>query len=305
MDPGLRRGGERGYDVRPGRRIDHENHTIFGELILNRKLSLIILIIFSVFLSGACSTPDQDNTAEAEVAASTRTDSRQGMGPGSGMMNRHHAQVPEAFVGLTNPIPSDDELLARGEEIYVIHCATCHGDWGNGDGSGGVELDPAPAPIAHTSQMMGDAYMFWRITEGGIPFETGMIPYRDILDEQGRWDVINYVRALGSGQVQPGQHMGGQPFDSSLEEANRVEMLTQAVNQGVITQAEADVFDSVHANMDNYLVMEGVTGMDTGPRADALPQILTAMVAGKLVSQEQSDTFLDVHDRLLEAGLMR
>ena len=82
-------------------------------------------------------------------------------------------------------------------------------------------------------------------------------------------------------------------------------MLTQAVDQGVIAQAEAEVFDRVHAAIDEYLVEEGVTGMDTGPRADALTQILTAMVAGKLVTQDQADTFLDVHDRLLEAGLMQ
>lgn len=266
---------------------------------MNKKLVFLIVMFLSVFILTACSTP------LAESAASGSTDSTQGMGPGSAMMNRHHAQVPESFAGLTNPIPPDDESLARGEEIYTSQCATCHGDFGSGDGPGGVDMDPAPAAIAHTSQMMGDAYMFWRITEGGIAFETGMIPYRDILDEQGRWDVINYVRALGSGQVQPGQHMGGQPFDSTLEEANRVEMLTQAVDQGVITQAEADVFDRVHTAVDEYLVEEGVTGMDTGPRADALPQILTAMVAGKLVTQEQADTFLDVHDRLLEAGLMQ
>ena len=230
---------------------------------------------------------------------------RQGMGPGSGMMDRHYAQVPDEFVGLKNPVSADENSLARGEEIYMAQCATCHGDYGNGDGPGGAKLDPAPAPIAHTSQMMSDAYLFWRITEGGIPFETGMLPYRDILDEQARWDVINYLRALGRGQVQPGQHMGGSPYDPELELAQRAEMLNDAVDQEVITQAEADLFDQVHNALDEYLSQESVSGMGMGSRADALPQILAAMVAKELVNQDQADTFLIIHDRLIEAGLMQ
>ena len=61
----------------------------------------------------------------------------------------------------------------------------------------------------------------------------------------------------------------------------------------------------MHASMDEYLVREGASGMDTGPRADALVQILTRMVEGSLVSQENADIFMDVHDRLIEAGLMQ
>lgn len=228
-----------------------------------------------------------------------------GMGPGSGMMDRHHVQVPDEFAGLDNPIPANEDSLLRGEESYVAQCATCHGDYGNGDGPGGANLDPAPAPIAHTSQMMSDAYLFWRITEGGIPFETGMLPYRDILDEQARWDVINYVRALGRGQVQPGEHMGGRPFDPAQEQARRAEMLSGAVEQEIITQAEADLFDRMHNIMDEYLSQGIHSGMGASSRADALPQILEAMVAAALISQDQSNSFLDVHDRLIEAGLMQ
>ena len=261
-----------------------------------RYFVLISLLVLIALILSACSSKAADAVAQ-------RFGPGNGMGPS--MMNRHHAQVPAEFAGLTNPIPADEESLARGEEIYAARCTTCHGDYGNGDGPGGASLTPAPAAIAHTSQMLGDAYLFWRITEGGMAFETGMLPFRDILDEQARWDVINYVRALGSGQVQPGQMMGGQPFDPAQEQIQHAEMLAQAVEQGVITQAEADTFDLVHTAMDKYLVSEGISGLDTGPRADALPEILGGMVAAKLVSQPQADTFLDVHNRLIEAGLMQ
>lgn len=269
--------------------------------MLQRLILLLILAVTS-WITVSCRTSGQSKNSDSEVSSSGER--LMGMGPGSGMMYRHHAQVPEAFAGLTNPINANDESMARGEEIYNKHCATCHGDYGNGDGPGGASLDPAPAAIAHTSQMMSDAYLFWRITEGGISFETGMLPFRDILDEEERWDVINYVRTLGRGQVLPGQRMGGEPFDSAQEQAQRKEMLKLAVDQNVVSQAEADIFDMVHTAMDEYLVTEGVSGMDTGPRADALPQILAAMTESVLLTQEQAEVFMDVHDRLIEAGLM-
>jgi len=98
----------------------------------------------------------------------------QGMGmggPPAGMRERHQAPIPAEYQGKTNPIPADEASLARGEEIYAQQCATCHGDGGMGDGPAGQGLDPAPAPVAHASQMLSDSYLFWRINEGGIEFQ--------------------------------------------------------------------------------------------------------------------------------------
>jgi hypothetical protein len=168
-------------------------------------------------------------------------------------------------------------------------------------------LDPTPTAIAHTSQMMSDAYLFWRIAEGGIDFDTGMLPYRDILDVQSRWDVINYVRALGRGQVQPGKQMGGKQFDPSEEQEAHSDMLAEAVSGGIITQneADADIFDRVHNDMNLFLLSDRVSGMDTGSRADALPEILSEMVSDGIVIHDDADIFIDVYDWLIEAGLMQ
>ncbi len=258
-----------------------------------------LFIAFIAALLAACVPLGNSATTDAEVVAPGM-----GMGPG-GMMGRHHADVPEDFANLTNPISADDESLARGEEIYATHCATCHGDGGMGDGPGGASLDPLPAPIAHTSQMMSDAYIFWRVTEGGIPFNTAMIPYRDILDEQARWDVINYVRALGSGQVVPRPNMGGMSFDPEAETAHRAEMLAEAIELGVISQEEADIFETVHKEIDSYTLAEGISGMQTGNRGDVIPQILDALVESEALTQEQTDVFVEIHDRLVEKGLMQ
>jgi mono/diheme cytochrome c family protein len=223
-----------------------------------------------------------------------------GMGLGSGMGGRHHAQVPDEFSELSNPIPADDESLARGGEIYALHCATCHGDGGMGDGPVGASLDPAPAPIAHSGQMLGDAYMFWRITEGGVLFETGMIPYRDILDERARWDVINYVRALGSGQIMPGEQMGGAVFDPEVEAEQQAEMLASAVEQGIITEDEADTFDVVH---DLVSILRDKINTPGRGMDEMIGELLETLQAENAITQDQAETFLNVHDRLIDTGV--
>jgi mono/diheme cytochrome c family protein len=229
---------------------------------------------------------------------------RPGMGPGNdGMMTRHHAQIPAEYAGLTNPIPADEASLERGAQLYATNCASCHGDGGMGDGPAGLALDPAPSPIAHTSQMMADDYLYWRISEGGTPFSTSMPPWK-VLDEQSRWDMINYMRALGAGTVQPGAGMGGAAFDPTVQAAHQAEMLAEAVKQGVLTQAEADLFATVHDAMEGYRIAhpELVNSGDNATEREAA--ILSALVAENIVTQEQADAFPGIHDRLGNAGLM-
>lgn len=223
-----------------------------------------------------------------------------GMGMGSGMMARHHATIPQEYARLTNPVPSSEESLARGAEIYGTNCATCHGDGGMGDGPAAASLNPYPAPIAHTSLMLGNSYLFWRISEGGTgePFNSTMPPWKSILDEQARWDVINYVRALGSGRVSPKEVAGGAIFDPAAENAIRNEILAQAVEQQVLTQDEADLFNQVHSAMDNL----AVAGTFVGNGEEAL---LVELVETGKITQTQADAFNNIHNKLIEANLMQ
>ncbi len=256
------------------------------------NMKKIICVVIIVITLAACAPRDVEITPQMG-----------GMGMGSGMGNRHHATIPEPYTGLANPVPANEDSLARGEEIFTINCATCHGDGGMGDGPGGENLDPLPAPIAHTSQMMADDYLFWRISEGGLPFDTSMIPYGDILDEQARWDVINYVRALGAGLVQPRQMMGGAAFDPAVQATQQAEMLSQAVDQDVITQVEADIFERVHTALETYLAANrsGMSGLSMDEHQAAA---LSALVDAGTITQEEAAEFKIIHDRLEESGLM-
>ena len=227
-----------------------------------------------------------------------------GMGMGNNMMNRHHAQIPAEYAGLKNSVPADEASLERGVQLYVTNCASCHGDGGMGDGPVGVALDPAPSPIAHTSQMMEDDYLFWRISEGGLEFNTSMPPWKDALDEQSRWDLINYVRALGAGTVKPDSIMGGVPFDPTAQAIQQAEILAKAVEQKVVTQAEADLFITVHDAMEQYRIDHPELTNSGDNATDREAAILSALVAEGIVSQAQVDAFPDIHDRLGNAGLM-
>ena len=219
------------------------------------------------------------------------------------LMQRHAAPIPEEYAGLTNPIPSDDESLTRGAQIFSANCSTCHGDGGMGDGPTASALDQSPSAIAHTSQMSGDDYLFWRVSEGGVPFETAM-PVFKILEEQARWDVISYVRALGTGEIAPDQFVGGDVFSQEAELEARIEMITQAVDQGIITEDEGDTFVNVHLEMD-ILLAEESSAVFTGNADDVQIANLNRLVESGVITQAQADTFSSVHDLLIEVGLMQ
>lgn len=280
-----------------------------------KKLMIIGILLLMLVGCGA------EVGEETAVPTNTPTDSSSGMGMGggmgmgSGMMARHMAPIPEEYAGLSSPIAADEDSLARGAELFTTYCASCHGDGGMGDGPAAATLDPAPVAIAHTSQMLGDDYLFWRISEGGQgdPFNSAMPAWGNALDEQARWDLINYIRALGSdtapgmggqGMGGPGMGgmMGGRTYDPAAEATRQSEMLVQAIEQGILTQAEADLFAEVHAeleaNMTRGMQMQGNMGQMQAA-------LLAQLVDLGSITQAQADQFNDIHTRLLEAGLMQ
>ncbi len=111
-------------------------------------------------------------------------------------------QIPEPppeYDGLTNPLTSSEDTLAKGARLFQANCASCHGDTGQGDGPAGVSLEPRPANLAGNEASLSDAYLFWRISKGGMfePFSSMMPGWDSILREEQIWQVITYIRELG------------------------------------------------------------------------------------------------------------
>jgi hypothetical protein len=92
--------------------------------------------------------------------------------------------------------------------------------------------------------------------------------------------------------VEPEHLVGGDPFDQAVELNQRIAMLNQAVDQRIITQDEANTFSIVHEFFDTYTMEKSISGFATsGGRADALPQVLDALVSAGKISLRQSDTY--------------
>jgi mono/diheme cytochrome c family protein len=258
--------------------------------MMHLRISRLLMPVLLALLLVACG-------ASREMGGAGFPSSAPMMGPGSGMMARHHAPIPDDYAGMTNPIDAEELSLARGRETYALHCATCHGDQGLGDGPTAAGLEPAPVPLAFTARMLADDYLFWRISEGGAmePFNSAMPAWKGVLDEETRWDVVNALRDL-SGQPAPG------PADREAEAARRGDMLAQALEQELITREEALLFDQIHARIDELLARRETAGM--GMMVPDQTNILDQLVAQGIFSEQQVQMFNDVHDRLLAAGLM-
>ena len=218
---------------------------------------------------------------------------------------RHRS--PPTTADLTNPIEADEASLALGAEAYAT-CAVCHGDTGLGDGAAGAALDPAPVNIAHTSQMMSDAYFFWRISEGGEEFGTLMPAWKDAFDDETIWDLINYIQALGEGSTMGmgqgmGQGMGmGPGANPEAQAIQQAALLDAAIDQELITQEQADAFEAIHPIVDAKPSprLRGTVAQETMLLETALAGLGTDV--GR--SQEQTDTFKTVRDAMAEANLL-
>ncbi len=112
----------------------------------------------------------------------------------------------------TNPVPVTDASLARGQVLFNIHCAVCHGETGQGDGPVASYFKPPASDVADLTEpritKQEDGLVYLAITQG---FQ-GMPALAENLTPRERWDVINYLRTLqGQQAALPDQAIGAVP----------------------------------------------------------------------------------------------
>jgi len=92
--------------------------------------------------------------------------------------------------------------IAEGAALYPTHCAACHGAEGRGDGPAakGLKVPPADLTAEHL-WAHGDGEMFWWLTHGitSPEGEAAMPGFGDLLSDDQRWALIDYVRAHNAG----------------------------------------------------------------------------------------------------------
>jgi len=182
--------------------------------------------------------------------------------------------------------------------ITFPHGGRGHRNAGGGRGPGGppegrgpdnpCSLTPPPSPLARTAPKLSDGYLYWRIAEGGLAFGTSMPSFGTALTEQDIWDIINFLRTMEAAE--------------DPQAAQRLqEALQQAVEQGVITQEEADLFLQVHDLIEAYRQAhwEQLRGQGS-QQGSMIDLILQGLVDSGQIDEATVQRFRDVLQRLQE-----
>ncbi len=102
---------------------------------------------------------------------------------------------PEEAKTATNPIPATEESLAQGKAKYETFCSICHGKKGEARESVTREFEVDPSVlISDVVKKRTDGELFW-VCSNGVN-GTKMLPWKDVLSDEERWHVINYIRLL-------------------------------------------------------------------------------------------------------------
>lgn len=134
---------------------------------------------------------------------------------------------------LTTDIPYAATSIAAGLRHFEDNCTGCHGISGHGDGPAASSLPVKPADLSapHTAlHTAGDLY--WWITHGmqGTP----MPGFADVLTNEDRWDIINFLGAFAVGyqarviepKIQPGRYWLGPPDFQVTDENGNTSLLS-------------------------------------------------------------------------------
>ncbi|MFI0491988.1 c-type cytochrome [Flavobacterium sp.] len=101
--------------------------------------------------------------------------------------------APESSNNLKNPFKGNASATADGKKIFNQMCVLCHGLQGKGNGEAGLSLERKPANfLALKVVNETDGNIFWKITHGKAPMAT----YEELLTEDQRWKLVNYIRNL-------------------------------------------------------------------------------------------------------------
>jgi putative copper export protein/mono/diheme cytochrome c family protein len=107
------------------------------------------------------------------------------------LVNLTEPAYPTSFYG--SPTEFSARSIALGHDIFVAHCAVCHGTLARGDGpaASALPIKAADLTAEHIySHLDGD--LFWWIGHG---IGGAMPAFGDVLSEDQRWNLIDFIHA--------------------------------------------------------------------------------------------------------------
>jgi mono/diheme cytochrome c family protein len=112
----------------------------------------------------------------------------------SSALSQQRWECPPAVTAAANPVASTPDAVVKGQRLAQQSCAECHGESGLGDGPAAASLNPRPASWrTREFQAQSDACIFWKLSTG-----RGAMPPAGPMPEAERWQVVDFIRSLGT-----------------------------------------------------------------------------------------------------------
>lgn len=150
-------------------------------VLIFATLIAVMLILGWAAVSRGFSAKLEPNSAEAYLARNLR-----------------RLAIPRGARDAKNPVEASPEVLAGAMEHFADHCASCHGNDGDGRTLIGRGLYPKPPDMAQSgTQELSDGELYY-IIENGVRF-TGMPAFGEgesNLDDKESWALVQFIRHL-------------------------------------------------------------------------------------------------------------
>lgn len=99
---------------------------------------------------------------------------------------------------MANPIPVSPESLKKGETLYKIYCAACHGLTGAADSPVSSKIGAISLTDSYVQESLTDGWVWGTITFGSYVMPAYGVPQgkrgSNDLNVEERWHVVNYVK---------------------------------------------------------------------------------------------------------------
>ncbi|MBI5683200.1 MAG: c-type cytochrome [Deltaproteobacteria bacterium] len=104
--------------------------------------------------------------------------------------------APKEYLDMKNPAKGKD-AVAKGEELYMKKCKKCHGETGDGKGSGSKDLEIKPK--AFTKDYLAkkpDGQLFWIIENGSKSTDMEAFgPGSDTnISKDNIWNIVTFIK---------------------------------------------------------------------------------------------------------------
>lgn len=106
--------------------------------------------------------------------------------------------APKDYLDMKNPLKENKDVLEKGGKVYEKKCKKCHGEKGDGKGSGADKLEIKPVAFNKPGYLKGraDGQLFFITEKGSANTDMESFgPGSDTnLSKDDIWSVITYIR---------------------------------------------------------------------------------------------------------------